>query len=70
MCGIQSTKSYIAVDLAFFFSICDVNTFNDRINILEYPEFVVSRRDFRFKDRNFLFGSFKYIGNFLRQRLR
>ena len=64
-------KSSVAMDLAFLLSVYDVNIFNDRINILEYPEFVVIRKDFRFLMEIFYLGvnKFKHIGNCFVQRL-
>ena len=70
-CGVQSTKVICCNRFSFLLSVY-VNIFNDRINILEYPEFVVIRKEFRFTMEIFYLGvnKFKYIGNCLGQRLR
>ena len=71
-CGVQSTKVICCNRFCFHVSIYDVNIFNDRINVLEYPEFVVVRKQFRFTMEIFCLGvnECKYIGNCFGQRLR
>ena len=39
--GVQSTKVIYCNRFSFLLSIYNVNIFNERINILEYPEFVI-----------------------------
>ena len=70
--GVQSTKVICCNKFSFPLSIYDVNIFNDRINILQYPEFAVIRKEFRFTIEIFYLGvnKFKYIGNCFGQRLR
>ena len=67
-CGVQSAKVKWCKRFCFLLS-----DFNDRINIFEYPEFVVIRirKEFRFTIKNFYFGvtKFKYNGNGFRQKL-
>ena len=66
-------KTYVATDLDFFFLFMMLNDriFNDRVNILKYPEFVVIRKEFRSTMEIFYFvvNKFKYIGNCFGQRL-
>ena len=40
-CGAQSTKVICCIRFRFLLSIDDANIFHGKINILEYPEFVV-----------------------------
>ena len=65
-CGVQSTKVICCNRFIY-----DVNIFNDRINILELPEFVVIRKEFGFMTYIFYLwvNKFKYIGNCFGQRL-
>ena len=65
-CGVQSTKFLCCNRFSFLLSIYDANIFNDRINILEYPEFVIIRKEFRFRMEIFYLGvnKFKYIENY------
>ena len=57
-------KSYVEsrtkVVCSFLLSIYDVNIFIDRINILEYPELVVIRKEFRFTMEVFYLGVNKF----------
>ena len=71
-CGLQSTKVVCCNRFSFLLSIYNVNIFNDKINILEYPEFAVIKKEFRFTMKIFYLGvnKFKYIGNCFGQRLR
>ena len=70
-CGVQSPKVICCNRFSFLLSIYDVNIFNDRINILKYPEFVVIRKEFRYTMEIFYLGvnKFKFIGNYFRERL-
>ena len=70
-CGVQSTKVICCNRFSFLLSIYDVNIFNDRNNILEYPEFVVIRKEFRYTMEIFYLGvnKFKFIENYFRERL-
>ena len=43
-------KLYALISLAFFFLLMMLIFFSDRINIFEYPEFVVFRKEFRFME--------------------
>ena len=54
--GVQSTKVICCNRFSFLLSIYDVNIFNDRINILEYPEFAVIKKEFRFTMEMFYLG--------------
>ena len=47
-CGVQSTTVICCNRFSFLLSIYDVNIFNDRINVLEYPKLIVIRKKFRF----------------------
>ena len=53
--GVQSAKVICCI-YSFLLSIYEVNVVNDRINILEYPEFVVIRKEFRFMMKIFYLG--------------
>ena len=53
--GVQSAKVICCIH-SFLLSIYEVNVVNDRINILEYPEFVVIRKEFRFMMKIFYLG--------------
>ena len=55
-CGVQSTKVICCNRFSFLLSIYDVNIFSDRINILEYPEFAVIKKEFRFTMEMFYLG--------------
>ena len=55
--GVQRTAVLRCNRFSLLLSIYDVNISNDRINILDYPDFDVIRKEFRFCDGNFLFGS-------------
>ena len=65
-------KSYVAIDLAFFFLFMMLTLSIIGSNISEYPEFVVIRKGFRFTIEIFYLGvkKFKHIGNCFGQRLR
>ena len=47
------------------------NRFSDKINVLEYPEFVVIRKEYKFTMEIVYFevNKFKYLGNCIGQRL-
>ena len=62
----------VATNFSFLLSIYDVNIFNDRINILEYQEFVVIRKEFRFTMETFYgeVNNFRNIGNYFGQTFR
>ena len=49
-CDVQSTKDICPNKFSFLLSNDDVNIFSDRINIFEYPEFVIFRKEFRFME--------------------
>ena len=70
--GVQSTKVICWNRFSFLFSIYDINIFNKRLNILEYPEFVVIGKEFRFTMELFYLGvnKFRYVGNCFGERLR
>ena len=74
-CGVKSTKVICCGRFSFLSSIYDIDTFNDRINVLEYPEFFVIRKEFRFMMENFYLGvkfklkKFKDIRNCFGQSL-
>ena len=53
--GVQSAKVICCI-YSFLLSIYEVNVFNDRIKILEYPEFVVIRKEFKFMMKIFYLG--------------
>ena len=53
--GVQSAKIICCI-YSFLLSIYEVNVFNDRIKILEYPEFVVIRKEFKFMMKIFYLG--------------
>ena len=53
--GVQSAKVICCI-YSFLLSIYEVDVFNDRIKILEYPEFVVIRKEFKFMMKIFYLG--------------
>ena len=63
-CGVEITKVICCNRVSFLLSIYDVNMSSDRMNILEYPDFVVIRKEFRFTMEIFCLrvNNFKYIG--------
>ena len=54
--GVQRTAVLRCNRFSLLLSIYDVNIFNDRINILEYPEFAVIKKEFRFTMEMFYLG--------------
>ena len=70
-CGVQSTKVIGCNRFSFLLSTYDVNIFNGRINISEYPECVVIRKEFRYTMKIFYLAvnKFKFIGIYFRERL-
>ena len=70
MCKVR-TRVICCNRFSFRLPIYDINIFSGRINILEYPESIVIRKEFRFPMEIFYLGvnKFKYIKNCFGQRL-
>ena len=59
--GVQDTKIICCNRFSILLSIYDVNISSDRSNILEYPEFVVIRKEFRFAMEIFYLGVEQFL---------